>query len=69
VLAILRNRGGENFEALVADASKAAGIGLKRVRAVVRDYSNESLPTSPKWWITRVPMNNAVRIRLTPSAL
>lgn len=68
ILEILRPRGGENFETLAADAAKLLGIGVKRVRAVIRDYSDENaLPRSTRWLITRIPLNNTVRVSLPPT--
>jgi hypothetical protein len=65
ILEILRQRGGENSETLAAEAAKSLGVGVKRVRAAIRDYSDENAPAgAARWLITRIPLNNTVRVSL-----
>lgn len=64
--AVLRARGGESQEKLVAEVAKSVGIGMAKVRAIVRDYSDQEVAAAAKWNVTRGGLNNASRVSWPP---
>jgi hypothetical protein len=64
--AILKTRGGELQEKLVAEVSKSVELGKAKVRNIVRDYSDAELADAARWNVTRGGANNAIRVSWPP---
>lgn len=64
--AILKARGGESQEKLVAEVGKSVGLGITKVRAIVRDYSDLEAGTAARWNVTRGIRNNENRVSWPP---
>lgn len=64
--AILKSRGGESQEKLVAEVAKSVGLGVTKVRAIVRDYSDQEVSAGARWNVTRGMRNNESRVSWPP---
>ena len=64
--AILKARGGESQERLAADVAGLVGVGIKKVRTVLRDYSDQDGSEGLRWNVTRGGLNNATRVSWPP---
>lgn len=64
--AILKARGGESQEKLVAEVAKSVGLGITKVRVIVRDYSDFEVGEAARWNVTRGGRNNENRVSWPP---
>ena len=65
--AILKASGGEQTERLVKEVGASVGVGIAKVRTILRDYSDETLPAAvARWNVTRTLRNNEARIGWPP---
>ena len=59
---ILKARGGESKEKLVAEVAISVALGQHKVRDILRNYSDGEMGNGARWNITRGGLNNSIRV-------